>query len=79
MSAKSENIAALIHRTRGTWTSDDISTLVEAIRAATPQEAQLALLQFSSGMLKAAACTVRVQLGAYKTADNEAGNPGLLN
>lgn len=76
---RSQNISALIHRTRGTWTTDTISELVEAVRAASPQEAQLALVQYAADLMKAARSTVQAQLAAEKAdSADDADDQGVL-
>ena len=57
-----ENLAALLHRTRGAWTSDDLCTLSDAVASATPIECQLALIRFCEDLLKAARHVVVVQM-----------------
>ena len=60
--SNSDNLAALIHRTRGAWTSDDLCALSDAVTTATPNECQLALIRFCEDLLKAARHVVVVQM-----------------
>ena len=55
MSEKSESIAALLHQTRSSsWTVDDTLSLSAAIKGATADEAAMALISFTLGMLASA-------------------------
>lgn len=70
MSATSQRIAELLHRSRApsAWTVDDTIEISELIRGASTDEAKAALLSFVEGLLMTARAIVQAQRGAAITA-----------
>lgn len=70
MTIASERIAELLHRSRSPgWSTDNTLELSAAVKVATEDDAHLALLSFTTGMLSAARGVVQIQRDAALLAE----------
>ncbi len=72
--SRADNLAGLLHQMRSpTATLDTIHELNAAVRAASPEEAAQALLQFGYDLLSAARNVYRVQVAVAELDAHEGG------